>query len=479
MSHLFIFNLNILCIYLLGYLVEYCSPAEDCEWSAWTERDSDEFQHRAMECDGKVEIESRNCNITTCSISNGKNRTTENPPETTPIEHVDLPNHSGGSFSVKDTATLPTTKHHGNLSQNSLLPSEETVGSNNHNRSISATTQINWHGKLDDDKSKTKLKNTTDSNSTTAKTMIISQSRSDEKNQGKLETASITEDVMVLRNVSPKSDFGYAACEQRKEQELNGFRYVKECLISVLALILVIAVTAHWCRRQKRSLDCLADEMSHQFVFQLVLVCLFLFGHYCSSADDCDRSTWTDLDSDNMQHRVKDCGNGSVQIETRHCKHRLYDIPNVTEHEIRNKLPIVIYRCPKTAATPGLYHSYEPKMDLASEVPIETRETPEIPIVISDTEISTWDKNPKLNQTKLIGLQYVREYLISVLAVNLVTVVFAFWCVMQMRLRRKRDRVYIRYLPTNTDIQVAAKENHGSHAPQLFLGTDIFSEIYM
>lgn len=135
----------------------------------------------------------------------GKNRTTENPPETTPIEHVDLPNHSGGSFSVKDTATLPTTKHHGNLSQNSLLPSEETVGSNNHNRSISATTQINWHGKLDDDKSKTKLKNTTDSNSTTAKTMIISQSRSDEKNQGKLETASITEDVIVLRNVSPKS----------------------------------------------------------------------------------------------------------------------------------------------------------------------------------------------------------------------------------------------------------------------------------
>lgn len=72
MSHLFIFNLRILCIYLLGYLVEYCSPAEDCEWSAWTERDSDEFQHRAMECDGKVEIESRNCNITTCSISNGE-----------------------------------------------------------------------------------------------------------------------------------------------------------------------------------------------------------------------------------------------------------------------------------------------------------------------------------------------------------------------------------------------------------------------
>ncbi|XP_065941813.1 uncharacterized protein [Magallana gigas] len=310
--------------------------------------------------------------------------------------------------------------------------------------------------------------------------MIISQSRSDEKNQGKLETASITEDVIVLRNVSPKTgDFGYAACEQRKEQELNGFRYVKECLISVLALILVIAVTAHWCRRQKRSLDCLADEMSHQFVFQLLLVSLFLFGHYCSSADDCDWSTWTDLDSDNMQHRVKDFGNGSIQIISRHCKHRFYDIPNVTEHERQNKLPIVIYRCPKTAATPGLYHSYEPKIDLASDVPIETRETPEIPTVISNREISTWDKNPKLNQTKLIGLQYVREYLISVLAVILVTVVFAFWCVMQMRLRRKRERVYILYLPTNTDIHVAARENHGSHAPELFLETDIFSEIYI
>lgn len=78
--------------------------------------------------------------IYTSLVIIGKNRTTENPPETMPIEHVDLPNHSGGSFSVKDTATLPTTKHHGNLSQNSTLPSEETVGSNNHNRSISATT---------------------------------------------------------------------------------------------------------------------------------------------------------------------------------------------------------------------------------------------------------------------------------------------------------------------------------------------------
>lgn len=143
--------------------------------------------------------------IYTSLVIIGKNRTAENPPETAPIEHVDLPNHSGGSASVKDTATLQTTKHHGNLSQNSTLPSEETVCSNNHNRSISATTQINWHGKLDDNKSKTKLKNTTDSNSTTAKTMIISQSRSDEKNQSKLETASITEDVIVLRNVSPKS----------------------------------------------------------------------------------------------------------------------------------------------------------------------------------------------------------------------------------------------------------------------------------
>ncbi|XP_065941809.1 uncharacterized protein [Magallana gigas] len=251
--------------------------------------------------------------------------------------------------------------------------------------------------------------------------MIISQSRSDEKNQGKLETASITEDVIVLRNVSPKTgDFGYAACEQRKEQELNGFRYVKECLISVLALILVIAVTAHWCRRQKRSLDCLADEMSHQFVFQLLLVSLFLFGHYCSSADDCDWSTWTDLDSDNMQHRVKDFGNGSIQIISRHCKHRFYDIPNVTEHERQNKLPIVIYRCPKTAATPGLYHSYEPKIDLASDVPIETRETPEIPTVISNREISTWDKNPKLNQTKLIEM--LKNIIIGALSLALIGV---------------------------------------------------------
>lgn len=72
----------------------------------------------------------------------------------------------------------------------------------------------------------------------------------------------------------------------------------------------------------------LADKMSHQFVFQLLLLCLFLFGHYCLPADDCDWSPWTDLDSDNMQHRAKDCSNGSLQIESRHCKHKFYDIPN-------------------------------------------------------------------------------------------------------------------------------------------------------
>lgn len=278
MSHFFIFNLGILCIYLLGHFVEYCSPAEDCEWSSWTEPDSDQFQHRAKDCEGKVEFESRNCNMT-CSISNviiGKNKTTENPPESTPIEHVDLLNHPGGSSSIKDTATLPTSKHHGNLSQSSTYPREETVGSTNYNSSISATPQINWHGKLDDDKNKTKMKNSTDfreesvvssqySNSTTAKSTTISESKSDEKNQSKLETANVIGDVIVLGNVSPKSDFGYAACEQRKEQELNGFQYVKECLISVLSLILVIAVTAFWFERQKR-LKC---ERERLYIFSL------------------------------------------------------------------------------------------------------------------------------------------------------------------------------------------------------------------
>lgn len=89
-------------------------------------------------------------------------------------------------------------------------------------------------------------------------------------------------------------------------------------------------------------------------------------------------------------------------------RHIEFSISLVTEHEIQNKLPIVIYRCPKTVATPGPYLSYEPTIDLASEVPTETRETPEIPIVISDIEISTRDRNPKLNQTKLIGRRIIR-----------------------------------------------------------------------
>lgn len=43
-----------------------------------------------------------------------------------------------------------------------------------------------------------------------------------------------------------------------------------------------------------------------------------------------------------------------------------------------------------------------------SEVPIETRETSEIPIVISETGISTQDRAPQLNQTQLIGKGVIR-----------------------------------------------------------------------
>lgn len=72
MSQIFILKLEILCIYTLGHFVQYCTPADDCQWSMWTEPDSDHFQHRTRECDGKSMIESRDCNITTCYISNGE-----------------------------------------------------------------------------------------------------------------------------------------------------------------------------------------------------------------------------------------------------------------------------------------------------------------------------------------------------------------------------------------------------------------------
>lgn len=273
MSHLFILSLEILYIYSLGHFVSYCSPADDCEWSTWTVMDKDQIQHRARECDNKsmkAEIESRNCHLTTCNISNGENlTTTENPLESTPIELVNVSNHPGGSNDVKGETTLSTTKHHGNLSQNSTYPREETVGSAQYKSRTTETTQIIRESRSDSDKSETKLESSTyvrmeTVGSTQFNNAIapILESRSDEKNQNTQETATVT---IVLRNVSPKSDFGYAACEQRKEQELNGFRYVKECLISVLALILVITVTAFWCERQKR-LKC---ERERLYIFSL------------------------------------------------------------------------------------------------------------------------------------------------------------------------------------------------------------------
>lgn len=85
-----------------------------------------------------------------------------------------------------------------------------------------------------------------------------------------------------------------------------------------------------------------------------------------------------------------------------------FSISLVIEHEREKKLPIVIYRCPKTATTHGIYLSYEPEIDLKSEDQIETRKTSEIPIVISETENSTWDRKPQLNETNLIGKGVIR-----------------------------------------------------------------------
>lgn len=210
--------------------------------------------------------------------------TTENPLESTPIKHVNVSNHLGGSNGVKGETTLSTTKHHGNLSQNSTYPREETVGSAQYKSRTTETTQIIRESRSYSDKSETKLESSTyvrkeTVGSTQFNNAIapILESKSDEKNQSTQETATVT---IVLRNVSPKSkiflslyifthsffylhdfwiasssfstckrkkiyregkmhvmwldlaykfsfplttgDFGYAACEQRKEQELNG-----------------------------------------------------------------------------------------------------------------------------------------------------------------------------------------------------------------------------------------------------------------
>lgn len=108
---------------------------------------------------------------------------------------------------------MPTTRHHGKLSQNSTYTREETIDSTQYKRKTTKTTPIIGESKSDSDKSKTKLESsthvrretvgTTQFNNTI--TRIILESMVDEKNQSKLETASVTEDVIVLRNVSPKS----------------------------------------------------------------------------------------------------------------------------------------------------------------------------------------------------------------------------------------------------------------------------------
>lgn len=135
--------------------------------------------------------------------------TTENPLESTPIKHVNVSNHPGGSNGVKGETTLSTAKHHGNLSQNSTYPREETVGSAQYKSRTTETTQIIRESRSYSDKSETKLESSTyvrkeTVGSTQFNNAIapILESKSDEKNQSTQETATIT---IVLRNVSPKS----------------------------------------------------------------------------------------------------------------------------------------------------------------------------------------------------------------------------------------------------------------------------------
>lgn len=135
--------------------------------------------------------------------------TTENPLESTPIKHVNVSNHPGGSNDVKGETTLSTTKHHGNLSQNSTYPREETVGSAQYKSRTTETTQIIRKSRSDSDKSETKLESSTyvrmeTVGSTQFNNAIapILESRSDDKNQSTQETATVN---IVLRNVSPKS----------------------------------------------------------------------------------------------------------------------------------------------------------------------------------------------------------------------------------------------------------------------------------
>lgn len=207
MSHFFIHRLGILCIYSLGLFVQCCSPAGDCEWSTWTELDGHSIQHRGRDCKNKSEIESRNCNLTNCNTSKGKNTTTiEKPLESSTIERVDGTNHSGGSTYDPKGTTMPATQHHGNLSQNFTHLIDDTVGSTQYNSSKTGTTPINWQSKSDGD-----------------------------KNTSKLERTTVTKDLIFMKISSPKS-----------------FQYVRECLISLLGLVLVIAVTALWCERRKR-----------------------------------------------------------------------------------------------------------------------------------------------------------------------------------------------------------------------------------
>nr|XP_022292123.1 uncharacterized protein LOC111103274 isoform X1 [Crassostrea virginica] len=258
-------RLAVLCLFFFGQSFLTFSSAEACVWSNWTElTGNDSIQHRLRICGGNLTIESRNCDYDPCngSAKQGENSSMEIPVannESTPVEYSTdtLSLHKSTSPDTNNSTAIPLgVSTNGSNSTNVL------------NASFPSTKK--YHANLTEpfDHTRVDSKTPTEKKPFHASTTMISILTT----YLKTTLNGANNSALILGyNSNTTGVPGTGACKHGKDPDdsgidMQGLGFVTQTvLITVLVCLLVIAVVAFWCERQKR----LKHERERAYIFSL------------------------------------------------------------------------------------------------------------------------------------------------------------------------------------------------------------------
>nr|XP_022292161.1 uncharacterized protein LOC111103274 isoform X5 [Crassostrea virginica] len=235
-------RLAVLCLFFFGQSFLTFSSAEACVWSNWTElTGNDSIQHRLRICGGNLTIESRNCDYDPCngSAKQGENSSMEIPVannESTPVEYSTdtLSLHKSTSPDTNNSTAIPLgVSTNGSNSTNVL------------NASFPSTKK--YHANLTEpfDHTRVDSKTPTEKKPFHASTTMISILTTYLKT-----TLNGANNSALILGYNSNTSLGFVT---------------QTVLITVLVCLLVIAVVAFWCERQKR----LKHERERAYIFSL------------------------------------------------------------------------------------------------------------------------------------------------------------------------------------------------------------------